>query len=415
LELGGLLLYFTSLLTVAGIYAVIALGLNLNWGMSGLFNVGIAGFFAVGAYVSALLTARPVDAEAYAEAAVFLGQPAPVWWFAGALVSAGAAWAGLRARRGLPHREAAERGLLALAVLAAVASLGAAAMTLRELTLASPRAGVGGLGLPMPIGWVMAAAAAALVAWAVGRICLRLRSDYLAIATIGVAEIIRLVALNFERLTGGAVGVRGIARPFEGMARPWGEIALMLLVFAIVTAVYAFMQRARNSPWGRVMRAIRDNETAAAAMGKDVEAFRLQAFVIGAAFMGLGGALTAHYLKILTPEATEPLYATFLVWVMLIVGGSGNNRGAILGAVVVWIIWNATELLSGYLQGLGRIRIPLELLGRPDELVIDSVQLALRIAYLRMFLVGLLLVIVLQRFPGGLLRERPPRLAGERG
>lgn len=208
MELGGLLLYFTALVTMGGIYAVMALGLNLCWGMTGLFNVGIAGFFAVGAYTSALLTTPP-------------------------------------------------------ALTGGV--------------------DVGGLGWPMPAGWLAATVIAAAVAWAVGRICLRLRSDYLAIATIGIAEIIRLVALNEETFTGGAYGIKGIPRPFETMDRPWGEIAMMLLIGLIVFAVYLFLQRARNSPWGRVMRAIRDNETAAAAMGKDVEAFRLQAFIIGSA------------------------------------------------------------------------------------------------------------------------------------
>jgi branched-chain amino acid transport system permease protein len=316
LEIGGLLLYFTALITFGGIYAVAVLGLNLNWGVSGLFNVGIAGFFAVGAYTSALLTAPPIE----------------------------------------PGRAAQ---------------------------------GAGGLELPMPLGWLAAMVLAAAVAWVVGRICLRLKSDYLAIATIGIAEILRLVARNEQALTGGSFGIKAIPRPFETWERPWGEIAMMLLIAAIVLAVYLFLERARVSPWGRVMRAIRDNETAAEAMGKNVEAFRLQAFVIGSAFMGLAGALTAHYLKVLTPEATEPLQATFLVYVMLIAGGSGNNLGAIVGAVLVWLLWTATELFTGQLP----------------------VEWGVRIAYARMFLVGLLLVVVLQRFPGGILPERPPKIA----
>ncbi|MCW5772386.1 MAG: branched-chain amino acid ABC transporter permease [Rhodospirillaceae bacterium] len=314
MDAGGLLLYLVALITVGGIYAIMALGLNLNWGMSGLFNVGIAGFFAVGAYTSALLTTPPLAAPTGAD--------------------------------------------------------------------------VGGFGLPMPVGWIASALLAAAVAWVVGRICLRLRSDYLAIATIGIAEIIRLYALNAQSVTGGAFGIKGIPRPFESLPRPYGELALMALIGLLVVAVYLFMQRAYNSPWGRVMRAIRDNEVAAEAMGKDVEAFRLQSFVIGSAFMGFGGALTAHYLKVLTPEASEPLVATFLVWVMLIVGGSGNNRGAILGAILVWLLWTATELITGALP----------------------VEWGVRIAYGRMFLVGLLLVIVLQRFPGGLLPERAAKV-----
>lgn len=310
MEIGGLLLYFIYLLSLAGIYAVLTLGLNLNWGMTGLFNVGIAGFFAVGAYVSAILTAAP-----------------------------------------------------------------------------APEHNVG-FELPMPLGWLAALIASAAVAWVVGRICLRLRSDYLAIATIGIAEIIRLVTRNEEKLTGGVNGIKGIPKPFEHLAAPWNQIVGLLLIVGIVTVVYLFMERVRQSPWGRVMRAIRDNEMAAAAMGKDIEKFRLHAFVIGSAIMGLGGALTAHFLKVLSPDATEPLLATFLVWVMLIAGGSGNNRGAILGSVVVWLLWTATELLSSQL---------------PSEL-------GLRVAYLRQFLVGLLLIVVLQRFPGGLLPEKAPKL-----
>jgi branched-chain amino acid transport system permease protein len=310
MEIGGLLLYFVYLVTFAGIYAVMALGLNLNWGMTGLFNVGIAGFFAVGGYVSAILTAEPSIHH----------------------------WVGFE--------------------------------------------------LPMPLGWLAALVASALIAWVVGRICLRLRSDYLAIATIGIAEILRLVARNEEKLTGGVIGIKGIPKPLETIPQPWDQIAGMLLVLGFVLLVYLFMERVRLSPWGRVMRAIRDNEMAAAAMGKDIEKFRLHAFVIGSAFMGFGGALTAHYLKVFSPDATEPLVATFLVWVMLIAGGSGNNRGAVLGALIVWLLWTATELLSSLL---------------PTEL-------GLRVAYFRQFLVGLLLIVVLQRFPGGLLPEQAPKL-----
>jgi branched-chain amino acid transport system permease protein len=307
----GWMLYLTGLLTFAGIFGVSALGLNLNWGMSGLFNAGIAGFFAVGAYTTALLTA----------------DPAPGRW--------------------------------------------------------------GGFELPMPLGCLAATVIAGLIALPIGLICLRLRSDYLAIATIGIAEILRQIAKNEIGLTGGTLGIKDIPRPFVELGQPWAELAFLGIVVAIVGVIYWAMERARVSPWGRVMRAIRDNETAAAAMGKDVERFRLQAFVIGSAFMGLGGALTAHYLRVLTPEAAEPLIATFLVWVMLIAGGSGNNKGALLGCVIVWFLWTGTELVSGMM---------------PTEW-------GVRIGYLRVMLVGLLLQVVLQRFPGGLMPERAPIVA----
>ena len=308
MELYGLFLFAVGFLTMAMIYAVGSLGVNVNWGFTGLFNVGVAGFFAVGAYSSAVLTA-----------------PASV-----------------------NH--------------------------------------IGGFGLPVPVGILAAMALAAAVAWPVGKICLRLRSDYLAIATIGIAEILRIAFRNHQPLGGGPFGVNNIPRPFETLPGPWDQIAFLLLTIAIVGLILFLMQRAWAAPWGRVLRAIRENEHAAAAAGKDVERFRLQAFILGSALMGLFGALMAHYLKIISPEATEPLIVTFLPWVMLIVGGAGNNKGAVVGAILVWGLWTLTELLSGRL---------------PDEW-------ALRVGYLRIFLIGLLLQIVLQKFPRGLMPERPP-------
>ena len=308
MEIYGLFLFAIGFLTMAMIYAVASLGVNINWGFTGLFNVGVAGFFAVGAYSSAVLTA-----------------PESV------------------------HH-------------------------------------IGGFGLPVPVGILAAMVLAALVAWPVGKICLRLRSDYLAIATIGIAEILRLTFRNYQPLGGGPFGVNNIPRPFESLPTPWDQIAFLLLVVAIVGVILFLVQRAWTAPWGRVLRAIRENEDAAEAAGKDVEEFRLQAFILGSALMGLFGALMAHYVKIISPEGTEPLLVTFLPWVMLIVGGAGNNRGAVVGAILVWGLWTMTELLTGRL---------------PDDW-------ALRVGYLRIFLIGLLLQVVLQKFPGGLLPERPP-------
>lgn len=304
----GLTLYVTALLTMGGIYAVLTLGLNLHWGVTGLFNAGVAGFFAIGAYTTALLTAPP-----------------------GATPS-------------------------------------------------------GGLGLPVGAGWGAAMLLSGALAWLIGKICLRLRSDYLAMATIGIAEILRLVVKNELWLTNGSRGIAGVPRPFEEFAQPWAELAFLLLVLVVLALCYSLLETAVRSPWGRVMRAIRDDEAAAAAAGKDVAAFRQQAFVVGAMLMGLGGALSAHYFKYIGPEATQPLLATFLVWVMLIVGGSGRNAGAVAGAFLVWALWSATELLTN--------RLP------PDWLT--------RAAYLRVFLIGLILQVVLQRHAGGLLPERPP-------
>ncbi len=311
-QLYGIGLYVISLLTFGGIYAVMALGLNVQWGFTGMFNAGIAGFFAVGAYASAMITTA-----------------------------------------------ASERHL-------------------------------GGLELPFIVGFIAAMILAGIIAYAVARICIRLRSDYLAIATLGIAEILRLMFKNETWATNGPRGVSLVPKPFETLPEPWNHLAFMALVLLIVFGLYLLLERARKAPWGRVMTASRENEAATRAAGKDVDRLRVEAFVLGAMFMGLGGALTAHYLKFIDPNAADPLTATFLVWVMLIVGGSANNKGAILGAILIWTIWSATELLTSRL---------------PDEL-------AIRTAYVRVFLIGLLLQIVLQRFPNGILPERREKAVG---
>ena len=310
-EVVGLILYAVQIATLGAIYAVIALGLNVNWGFSGLMNAGIAGFVAIGAYASAILTA-PNGA----------GSLGPMGW-------------------------------------------------------------------PLWAGWLAAMGAAGVLALVMGTITVNLRADYLAIATIGIAEILRLVVRNEDWLTGGPLGVSPLARPFESLGNPWAPILFLLLLLAIVAGLYWLAERAIRSPWGRVQRALRENEAAAAAMGKDVRAFRLQSFVLGATFMGLGGALLAHFSKYMSPDAVDPLTTTFLVWVMLIAGGSGNNRGAILGAFLIWGIWAATDFLTSYLPS----------------------DVATRAAYLRLFLIGLALQIILIRRPEGLIGERPPRPA----
>jgi len=305
----GTILYLISLATMIGLYAILTLGLNLQWGFAGLFNAGIAGFFAVGAYTTSILT-----------------------------------------------------------------------------TPESPDH-IGGFNLPVPLGILAGVLLSALLGYAVARICLRLKSDYLAIATIGIAEILRLVLKNETWMTNGSRGIAGIPRPFESMAQPWGELSFLAVVTATVILLYLVIERAWHSPWGRTLRAIRENDEAAEAAGKDVIAYRAQVFALGSAVMGLAGGLMAHYLKFIGPEATEPILTTFLAWVMLIAGGSGNNRGAVLGAFVIWTIWSGTELLTQ--------RLP------PDWQT--------RSSYIRVFLIGLLLQVVLQRFSQGILPERPPQ------
>ncbi len=234
--------------TTALTYAVICLGLNLQWGQTGLFNVGIAGFVAIGAYTSAILTTPP-------------------------------------------------------------------------------GAHLGGFGLPIALGWLGAMLLAGAASAAVGALTLRLRADYLAITTFGIAVTVQLVCLNSQALTGGPFGIGFIPRPFADLAdEPRG---LRLAGFGLAAASRPWStrrcRRLDGSPWGRVLRAIRDDETAVAALGRSVTAFRLQSFALGGAVMGLGGAMQAHAIGFIAPDDYLPAL-TFQVWTMLILGGAGIER-----------------------------------------------------------------------------------------
>jgi branched-chain amino acid transport system permease protein len=256
------LVFFACIVLVLGI---LTLGLNLQWGFTGLFNAGIAGFYAIGAYTHAILTAAPNPAY------------------------------------------------------------------------------LGNFGLPWLVGLLAAMAATALAAWLIGLLTIRLRGDYLAITTFGIAVSIQLVTLNWERLTGGSQGLTRIPKPLGDVFE--SPLAFNLWYLALLAALtwllYIALERILRSPWGRVLRAIREDEVAAVALGKSAQRFRLEAFVLGAMLMGLAGALYVSFIGFVSPFDFLPIL-TFQVWAMLIVGGSGNNRGALLGALIVWGIWAAS-------------------------------------------------------------------------
>ena len=313
MELEGLLAYLVSLAIMASIYAVFCLGLNIQWGYTGLFNIGIAGFFCLGAYTSALITTS------------------------------------------MP------RGIYAHYV--------------RQLF---------GLGLPFPFGLIGAALICGLVAFLIGIPTLRLREDYLAIATIGIAETFRLVFNNEGWLANGPRGLMGLPQPLQGVVPPeYYNYFYLAVVFCVMWAVYVAIERAIRSPWGRVLKAIREDEISAAMSGKDVFLFKMQSLVLGSMIMGIGGALYAHYTRAISPDAFTPLYGTFIIWVMLMAGGSGNNRGAILGAFLIWGIWTGTKFLTDLLPYTMKARAP----------------------YIRFLIVGILLEFILLYRPQGILGE----------
>ena len=391
--------YTLRMLVEASCYAILALGLGIQWGYGGLFNVGVVGFVALGGFASVLLS-YPVNED-------FLSSGS----------AAGLARVGLYAVLGIAavfaigriHRLGVPRGLRTAATIAA-----AAAVYLVVTTALDPVAGeieakagfVGGLGLPAWTGWLAGGALAGLVAWPIGRICLGLRSDYLAIATLGIAEIIKAFLKNADWLTRGTLTVSPLPWPVpapDEVGFVWARAGYLCLTAAMIVVIYVLIERAYRAPWGRMMRAIRDNEVSAAAMGKDVDRRRLEIFILGSILIGVGGAAMVSFVRIFDPAGFLPLHHTFLVWVMVILGGSGNNLGAIVGALLVYIIWTLSEpaalLLFDALRDLGGAWFGWE---APSDLQSRALQM-------RVFVIGLTITLVLRFAPRGLLPERVPR------
>jgi len=289
--------YLTAIATLVGVRALLTLGLNVQWGLAGLVNLGAVAFFAVGAYTSALL---------------------------------------------------------------AVA------------------------GTPLLFAWPAAIGFAAAAAAGLAMVALRLREDYLAIVTLGFGEVLRLFLLNEAWLTRGANGVTGIPRPLHAYFSGHYDVFYLILVLVAVALVYVALERVRRSPFGRVLRAIREDETVAAVAGKPVFRFKVQAFALGAGVAGLAGILFAHYLAYIEPNMFLPQESLF-VWLALILGGSGNNRGALVGSVV----------LLGLLEG-----------SRFAKDVIPFLT-GVRLAAAQQMLVGVVLVVLMIRRPEGLLPEKP--------
>jgi branched-chain amino acid transport system permease protein len=325
-DVGGVLSFFVSFLTLVAIYAIFTLGLNVQWGYTGVFNFGVLAFFMLGAYTAAIFTKEPASGN-FTDYIGGFGDDLDLLPF-------------LSSDQWLPHL----------------------------------------------VGLAAASAVAALVAFLLSFPTLRLRGDYLAIATIGVAELLRRVVIEETWLVNGTRGLTGVPRPLGGLvdSSDYKYVLLAIcLVFLVLT--YVLIERAIRSPWGRVLMALREDEMATAATGKNVFGFKTQSFVFGAAIMGAGGAIYAYASSSLTPEVFTHFFATFLFWAMLILGGSGNNRGAIVGAYVLWGFWTITLQLQSY--------------DLPD--LLDT-----RMPYIREFVLGALIVATLLLRPAGLLPQK---------
>ncbi len=402
-----------AILNLCLISAIMTLGVNIQWGYAGLFNAGVMGFAALGGLAGVLVSMPPVG---------------PAWQAGGTgvvLALAMAATAIVAAV--LVYRRMRHPGYRKLAVTLVVVIGYFAARTLFEPAVHAIEAVdpsvtgyLGGFGLPIVLSWFVGGALAAGAAWAAGKISLGLRADYLAIATLGISEIIVAFLKYEEWLARGVKNVTGLPRPVpyevDLQNAPWfrewavslgvSQVDLSSIVvklcyaglFVLVLAVLMWLSEAAlRAPWGRMMRAIRDNETAAEAMGKDVTARHLQVFVLGSAVIGIAGAMLATLDGQFTPNTYHPLRFTFLIWVMVIVGGSGNNWGAVLGGFVVWYFWVEAEPMGLWLM---------EFITSP--LAADSPvrsHLMASAAHMRPVVMGLVLLLVLRFAPRGLIPE----------
>ncbi len=403
-----------TILNMSLISAIMALGVNMQWGYAGLFNVGIMGFTAVGG-VAAVLIAMPPVPEAWAAGG--FGAMLGLMLGVATILAAVAVY-----KRMAPGRM---RGLVIFAVIVVgwvVARFFFAPAT-QAIQAVNPASEgyLGGLGLPVILAWPVGAVFAAGAAWIVGKVSLGLRSDYLAIATLGISEIIIAILKHERWLARGVNNVTGIprpvTRPVDLQPLPWvQELAVRLgwtvsetaailsalgyaALFTIVLAILIWLsEKALNSPWGRMMRAIRDNEVAARAMGKDVTRRHLNIFVLGSAVCGLAGAMMVSMDGQLTPGSYEPLRFTFLIWVMVIVGGSGNNWGSVLGAFVIWFLWVQVEPAGRWL--METVTANMDVGSDLRRHLLDSA------AYMRLLTMGVALLLVLRFSPRGLIPER---------
>lgn len=401
-----------AILNMGLISAVMALGVNMQWGYAGLFNAGVVGFIALGALGPVLVATAPV----------------PGAWAAGGprVLVALVVGLGTLALAALAWRRIAGP----LRILALLAVLVAGFMAYRwlfdpavaaiEANNAASAGNIGGLGWPVLLSWPVGAALAAAAAWGVGKVALGLRSDYLAIATLGIGEIIVAVLRNEEWLARGVKNMSGIPRPvpyeldlqndpgFVAKAAAWGmdpatasgiwvKLLYAGLFGLVLLALIVLAELALKSPWGRMMRAIRDNEVAASAMGKNVTGRHLQIFVIGSAVIGLGGAMMVTLDGLLSPGGFNPLRYTFVIWVMVIVGGSGNNWGAVLGAILIWFLWIKAEVWGPAFMHL--ITWPLPESGLKAQLLGGA-------PHMRFIAMGLVLLLVLRFAPRGLVPEK---------
>ena len=414
------------------ISAVMTMGANIQWGYAGLINFGIMGYTALGGLAVVLVSVAPV----------------PEAWGAGGINML--ACLGLiilmilSVRYILKNIQKSNKrnyyvaGVIIIGLIL-IKIISGPAIEQIEAVDPAKTGFLGGLGMPVLFSWIVGGLFAAGLAFIVGKVALGLRADYLAIATLLIAEIVVSIIKHEDWLARGVKNVIGLKRPapyeidlqtsswFINLVEKFHSKKLELanslterqdllnqlvidassvyvkLCFAglfliVVIILLIITQKALYSPWGRMMRAIRDNEEAASAMGKNVVKQHLFIFILGSAIVGIAGAMMVTNDGLFTPGSYRPMRYTFVIWVMVIVGGTGNNFGAILGGFVVWFLWVEAAPIALFFINLFTAHLP-----ETNEIKVHLINSA---PYFRFLLVGIGLLFIMRFRPQGLIPEK---------
>ena len=421
-----------SILNFCLISAVMTIGANIQWGYAGLINFGLMGYTALGGLAAVLVSVPPVR-EAWQVGGLNM-----------VLCIGIIALIVFAVRYILKNYKKSNKknigiGFVILIGLVILRSVSEPAIESIEAVNPAKTGFLGGLGLPIMLSWIVGAFFAAGLAFIVGKVALGLRADYLAIATLLISEIVIAIIKHEDWLSRGVKNVIGLERPvpyevelqstgwFINLVEKWNSGTLNListtsekqaalyqmvieassvyvklcysgLFILVVATLLVITQKALYSPWGRMMRAIRDNEEAANAMGKNVVKEHLLIFILGSAIVGIAGAMMVTHDGLFTPGSYRPMRYTFLIWVMVIVGGSGNNFGAILGGFAVWFLWIEAAPIALFLINLITIGL--------DESNAIKIHLINSVPYFRYLMMGIGLLLIMRYKPKGIIPEK---------
>ncbi len=420
------------ILNMCIISAIMTMGVNISWGYAGVINFGVMGFLAMGGLAAVIVSYPPVR-EAWQVGGTGLG--------ISLVLLAILVFAVMYINKVIEKKTTRYwiNGIIIFLGIIIIRHFYLNATANIEDVNPALAGFLGGLGLPIIFSWLVGGLFAAGVAFVIGKVALGLRSDYLAIVTLGISEIVVSVLKHEEWLSRGVKNVIGLKRPvpyeIDLQNSDWFiniisylnssklnnvvdtnerqellnnliidgsgifvKLSYAILFLIVMLIIFYFANKAQLSPWGRMMRAIRDNETAANAMGKDVVKQHLIIFVIGAAIVGVAGAMLVTLDGLFTPSGYRPLRFTFIIWIMVIVGGSGNNLGAIFGGFVIWFAWIEAAPITTFI--INQLTSGLEPTNTLKLHLLDSVP------YFRYLFMGLILLLILRYRPKGIIPER---------